>query len=71
MNLNEWLDKQPGRVVAMAARFGVSHSAVSQWRKNGVPLRHMPAVSDFTGGDVSLSELAQAGATAALERAAT
>lgn len=41
----------------MAAHFGVTVSAVSQWRANGVPIDRMKAVRDYTGGTVSLDEM--------------
>lgn len=68
MDLTEWLDT-PGRVTAMAKHFGFSHSAVSQWKTNGVPLRHMRAVSDFTSGEVGLDSLVAAAIAAASGRA--
>lgn len=57
MQLTQWLDREKGRTAALAAHIGVSPSAVSQWRSNGVPVVHMKAVRDFTDGAVSLEEL--------------
>lgn len=57
MDLNTWLDEERGRMSAMAAHFGVTVSAVSQWRANGVPIDRMKAVRDYTGGTVSLDEM--------------
>lgn len=57
MMLNEWLAAEKGRSAALAAHFGVSPAAVSQWKSNGVPLAHMKAVRDFTGGAVTLEEM--------------
>lgn len=57
MDLNTWLAEEKGRSSALAERFGVSRSAVSQWKTNGVPLDYMKAVRDFTGGLVTLEEL--------------
>lgn len=57
MNLNDWLDGDRGRLKAMAEHFGVTPSAVSQWRTNGVPPSRMKAVRDFTGGQVTLDDL--------------
>lgn len=57
MDLNTWLDEAPGRLTSMAAHFDVTPSAISQWRKNGVPLDRMRAVSDFTDGAVSLEDM--------------
>lgn len=41
----------------MAQHFGLSQSAVSQWRSNGVPPARMKAVRDFTGGEVTLDDM--------------
>lgn len=57
MNLNAWLELEKGRSTALADHFGVSRSAVSQWKSNGVPLAYMKAVRDFTGGEVTLEEM--------------
>jgi DNA-binding transcriptional regulator YdaS (Cro superfamily) len=57
MNLNTWLDEAPGRLTSMAAHFGVTQSAISQWRKAGVPLGRMRMVSDYTGGAVGLEDM--------------
>lgn len=57
MNLTAWLDAEKGRSSALAAHFNVTPAAVSQWKRNGVPVANMKAVRDFTGGDVSLEEM--------------
>lgn len=57
MTLIDWLDAAPGRLTALAQHFGLTQSAVSQWRTNGVPLGRMKAVRELTGGDVSLDEM--------------
>lgn len=57
MNLNTWLDNEAGRAAKLANHFGRSASAVSQWRKNGVPVDFMKSVRDFTGGAVTLEEM--------------
>ncbi len=57
MKLTEWLEAEPGRATALAAHFNVSRAAVSQWKANGVPLAHMKAVRDLTGGAVTLEEM--------------
>jgi DNA-binding transcriptional regulator YdaS (Cro superfamily) len=57
MNLNTWLDNEAGRAAKLASHFGRSASAVSQWRKNGVPVDFMKSVRDFTGGAVTLEEM--------------
>ena len=57
MNFPDWLDAAPGRLTSTAAHFGLTSSAVSQWRANGVPLGRMKAVRDLTGGEVTLDEM--------------
>jgi DNA-binding transcriptional regulator YdaS (Cro superfamily) len=57
MNFDQWLDKEEGRASRVATHFGVSRSAVSQWRKNGVPTSNMKGVRDLSGGEVSLEEM--------------
>ncbi len=57
MNITEWLDAEKGRAAAMAAHFGKTPAAVSQWKRNGVPLDLMKSIRDFTGGAVTLEEM--------------
>lgn len=57
MDLSTWLDADRGRLTALAAHFGLTQSAVSQWRSNGVPTQRMKAVRAFTGGEVTLDEM--------------
>lgn len=77
MHLAQWLDAEKGRLASLAAHFNVSVSAVSQWRSNGVPVKNMKAVRDFTEGHVTLEEMVpapspsrEAGNTTAGERGA-
>lgn len=57
MDLTTWLEAEKGRAAALAAHFGKTPAAISQWKSNGVPLGLMKAVRDFTGGAVTLEEL--------------
>jgi DNA-binding transcriptional regulator YdaS (Cro superfamily) len=57
MNLHQWLSEEDGRATRMAADFGVSRSAVSQWRSSGAPTRFLRRIVEATGGAVSLEEL--------------
>lgn len=57
MDLPTWLDAERGRLTAIAAHFGKSQSAVSQWRTNGVPPYLMKAVREYTGGAVTLDDM--------------
>jgi len=57
MTFSDWLKAETGRAAALAAHFGVTPSAVSQWRVNGVPTANMKAVRDFTDGAVTLDDM--------------
>lgn len=57
MTFDEWLDGERGRLTMVADHFGVTPSAVSQWRANGVPVRLIPVVHELTNSDVPLEEL--------------
>ncbi len=57
MNLQTWLDEEWGRSARLARHFGVTPGAVSQWRRQGVPLARMKAVRSFTQGEVSLEDM--------------
>lgn len=57
MDISTWLDADRGRLTALAAHFGLTQSAVSQWRANGVPPARMKAVREFTGGAVTLDDM--------------
>lgn len=57
MDFSTWLDQERGRLVAVADHFGVTKSAVSQWRTEGVPPHRMKALRDFTDGAVTLEEM--------------
>jgi DNA-binding transcriptional regulator YdaS (Cro superfamily) len=57
MDLTTWLEAEKGRSAALAAHFGKTPAAISQWKRNGVPLDVMKAVRDFTAGEVTLEEM--------------
>lgn len=57
MKLGDWLDQERGRLARMAEHFGVSMSAVSQWRTDGVPVGRMRGVSLFTENSVPLEDM--------------
>jgi DNA-binding transcriptional regulator YdaS (Cro superfamily) len=57
MMLSTWLEAEKGRSAALAAHFGKTPAAISQWKKNGVPVDLMKAVRDFTSGGVTLEEM--------------
>ena len=60
MNIESWLKGERGRSLALASHLGVTQSRVSQFAADGVPVKYMTAVVDFTGGEVSLDELVRA-----------
>jgi DNA-binding transcriptional regulator YdaS (Cro superfamily) len=57
MKFDDWLDAERGRLTKLAEHFGVSPSAVSQWRVNGVPVDNIMAVHEFTDRQVTLQDL--------------
>lgn len=56
---SDWLEDDRGRAAMVATHFGVSKSAVSQWKDNGVPHDKMLAVRDLSGNVVTLEEMHQ------------
>jgi DNA-binding transcriptional regulator YdaS (Cro superfamily) len=54
MELHTWLDKpkNKGKTTWLADQLGLTKSAVSQWRANGVPMPYMMAIEQLTGGAV-------------------
>lgn len=63
MNITDWLEAEKGRSAALAAHFGKTPAAISQWKTNGVPLNLMKDVRDFTSGQVTLEEMVPEPAT--------
>jgi hypothetical protein len=57
MDFKTWVEAEKGRSLALANHFKRTPAAVSQWKKNGVPVDLMKAVRDFTEGVVSLEEM--------------
>lgn len=57
MQFAEWLDQEPGRANEMAAHFGVTKGAISNWKYEGVPSKRMLEVRDYTGGEVTLEQM--------------
>lgn len=57
MNLTTWLEQEKGRSASLAAHFGKTPAAISQWKRNGVPVDLMKAVRDFTCNVVTLEEM--------------
>lgn len=56
MDLSDWLDAEKGRLTRMAAHFGVTQGAVSQWRDNP-PLQRLLEIRDFTDGAVTIEAM--------------
>lgn len=57
MTFTEWIKGEKGRASQIAAHFGCTPAAVSQWQQNGVPTRYMKAVRDLSDGAVTLEEM--------------
>jgi DNA-binding transcriptional regulator YdaS (Cro superfamily) len=57
MRLHQWLGEEAGRATRMAEDFGVTLSAVSQWRTTGAPVKHLRRIVKFTKGAVTLADL--------------
>lgn len=59
MKLKSWLSGGRGRATALAKHLNVSLGRMSQIASDGVPVQHMPAVRDFTSGEVSIEEMVE------------
>lgn len=57
MDFCEWLDGERGRQLRVAEYFDVTPSAVSQWRRNGVPRDKIAQVHELTKRAVSIASL--------------
>jgi hypothetical protein len=57
MRLHAWLDDEPGRATRLAQVFGVTLSAVSQWRSVGAPVKYLRRIVLETKGAVTIDEL--------------
>lgn len=58
MQLGQWIDLEHGRGAALGRHLGITRAAVWHWTRHGVPREHMLAVRDFTGGAVTLEDMA-------------
>ncbi len=59
MNLKPWLEAERGRHAALAAHLDLSPGRITQMADDGVPIKYLIAVRDFTGGEVTLEEMAE------------
>jgi hypothetical protein len=57
MKFSAWVEEEEGRGAMLAAHFDVTPSAISQWKKNGVPKDNMLEVRRLSDGRVSLEEM--------------
>ncbi len=57
MRFPDWLDADPPRQRKVAKHFGLTVSAISQWRTNGVPRGRMLSVRKLSKGAVTLDEM--------------
>ena len=53
--MHTWLDRpeNSGKAILLAKQLGRSKTAVSLWRKTGVPLPLIPKIAALTGGAVT------------------
>lgn len=59
MKLKLWLDDERGRSAALAAHLGVTPGRISQMAADGVPVKFMQAVNQFTEGAVSIVDMVE------------
>lgn len=59
MNLHEWLDHPDTQMTGkrLSELLGCSKTAVSLWRKHGVPMSYMPRIEEISGGAVSTADM--------------
>lgn len=59
MNLKSWLEAERGRHAALAAHLDLSPGRITQMADDGVPMKYLISVRDFTSGAVTLEEMAE------------
>ena len=59
MKLNDWMNKERGRSLAVARVLGVTPPVVSDWSqgKKAIPAQHCKAIVQFTAGEVTCQEM--------------
>lgn len=57
MRFADWLEEERGRLAFVADHFGVSQSAVGQWKNDGVPVDRMRAIRALSRDRVTLDEM--------------
>jgi hypothetical protein len=55
--LKTWLDMERGRAAALAETLGVSPGRITQMADDGVPVKYMQRVFEFTNGEVTLASM--------------
>lgn len=60
MELKTWLDGERGRYAALAQHLGLTTGRISQMADDGVPVKYMQGVRDFTSGAVTLEDMVAA-----------
>jgi hypothetical protein len=70
MDIQTWLESEPGRSIWLAEKLNLTKGAISQWKAGGVPLVHIPKVAELTGHAVTEAELLRHAMNAKLARAA-
>lgn len=59
MNLKSWLEAERGRHAALAAHLDLSPGRITQMADDGVPIKYLTAIRDFTEGAVTLESMAE------------
>lgn len=61
MELHQWLDQpeNAGKAAWLADQLSITKAAVSFWRTEGVPLKHMARIAELTGGAVRIDDMAR------------
>lgn len=59
MNLQDWLRQERGRQAALARQLGIKLPQVAKWAagEKPVPIVHMAAIEEFTGGVVTRKQM--------------
>jgi len=59
MKLKSWFQEERGRHAALAAHLDLSRGRITKMADDGVPIKYLIIVRDFTGGAVTLEEMAE------------
>lgn len=57
LKLKTWLEMERGRAAALAETLGVSPGRITQMADDGVPVKYMQRVFEFTKGEVTIESM--------------